>query len=172
VLENKFQNINLQNTINSIKRPKILEEIKNKMAGQKFIPIILPNTKGDSVTLSTQNKKYVLIEFWASWCAPCRAETPKILKLYQKYNDKGFDIYAISLDKDLENWKKAIKEDATFQWQHVVEMLPYTKSKILQAYKVEFVPTNFLIDTEGNIIATDLNGKTLGEKLEELFGKK
>ncbi len=129
--------------------------------------IALPTPDGGSLKISDLKGKYVILDFWASWCRPCRAENPKVVKLYQKYKDKGLEILGISLDKDAIAWKKAIADD-NLTWKHISD-LKFWQSEASQLYKVQSIPATFLLDKEGKIIAKDLRGKALEKKMEEIF---
>lgn len=149
------------------------EQIKAKRKtelGKPAINFSLPSSKGQMVSLSSVQKdyKYVLIDFWASWCSPCRAENPNIKKAYQMFHDQGFEIVAVSLDDEKAKWSKAIKEDG-LPWIHVSDLkIP---NEVAKMYGVEGVPTNFLIGPEGKIVAKSLHGERLIKKLEEVFRK-
>lgn len=131
--------------------------------------IELPNPKGEIIALSSFRGKVVLIDFWASWCKPCRIESPNMVKLYEKYKDKGFEIYSISLDKKREDWLDAIAKDG-LKWTHVSD-LKFWQSIAAQTYKVEGIPYTVLIDTKGKIVATDLRGAELEAKVAEMLNK-
>ena len=122
----------------------------------------------NSITLSDLRGKVVLIDFWASWCGPCRRENPNVVKTYNKYKDKGFTIMSVSLDKDLEKWKKAIKDDQ-LSWPNHVSDLGGWQSKVSRLYKVGSVPFTVLIDREGKVIKTNLRGAALDTTLEKIF---
>jgi thiol-disulfide isomerase/thioredoxin len=127
----------------------------------------IADTAGKILKLSSLRGKYVLVDFWASWCAPCRRENPNVVKAYHKYHDKGFEIVGVSLDTKKDAWLKAIEKDGLV-WNHVSEMEGW-KSKIVQELGIKVVPTSFLLDKKGKIIATDLRGDLLWEKLGELL---
>ena len=115
--------------------------------------------------------RYILLDFWASWCAPCRAEHPNLLKAYTKYHDKGFDVLAVSLDFDKESWLEAIDEDGT-PWIHVSDLQGWkNEASTMYGVKVKGIPMNFLLDEEGTIAARGLRERALHDKLEELLGQ-
>jgi len=127
------------------------------------------NTTGKPVKLSDYRGKYVLLDFWASWCGPCRAENPNVLDNYEKYHSKGLEILAVSLDDKKDAWLKAIKDDG-LEWAHVSDLKGW-KNEVAKKYNINAVPSNFLIDKEGKIVAVDLRGEELTQKLGEIFGK-
>jgi thiol-disulfide isomerase/thioredoxin len=130
--------------------------------------ISLPNPKGDTIKLSSTRGSVVLLDFWASWCAPCRQENPNLVKAYNMYHKKGFQIYQVSLDKTKDAWIKGIEDDNLGKWIHVSD-IQYWNSIVIPLYKIESIPTNFLLDKEGRIIASNLRGEKLQIKLAELF---
>jgi peroxiredoxin len=136
--------------------------------GQEAPDIAYPNPEGKVEKLSDLRGKYVLLDFWASWCAPCRGENPNLVANYKKYHDKGFEIFQVSLDQSKNSWIKAIKADQ-LNWHHVSD-LKYWSSAPAKLYGVRGIPANFLIDKDGKIIAKNLRGPALGMKLKELFG--
>ena len=131
--------------------------------------IALPSPKGDTIKLSSTRGKYVLLDFWASWCSPCREANPELVRLYQKFKSKGFEIFQVSLDKSKDAWVKAIRDDK-LNWIQVLD-LKYWQSSAAQLYYVESIPTSFLLDKDGTIIGRNLSGIPLEDKLEELMGK-
>lgn len=131
--------------------------------GQKAPDVLLPNTKGDSLALSSALKtnKYVLIDFWASWCGPCRRSMPGIKKLYSKYHDKGLEIYSISVDDNPNAWKRAIFEDGT-KWLHVIDQQGNTANN----WGVSFIPNTFLLDADQKIVAINAEPADLDKYLQ------
>lgn len=130
--------------------------------------IKLPQPNGDSLSLSSLRGQVVLIDFWASWCGPCRRENPFNTKLYSKYHPKGFEIYGVSFDDNKDRWKQAIAADS-LTWKHVSDLKKWS-SAAGQLYKISSIPATYLIDRDGKIIAKGLRGEELAAKLEELFG--
>jgi thiol-disulfide isomerase/thioredoxin len=130
--------------------------------------ITLPTPAGDTVKLSSTRGSIVLLDFWASWCGPCRRENPNLVKAYNLYHNKGFQIYQVSLDKTKEDWVKGIQDDQLGKWLHVSD-IQYWNSIVIPVYKIESIPTNFLLDKDGRIIASNLRGEQLQTKLAELF---
>jgi len=130
--------------------------------------IALPGPEGDTIRLSSTRGSYVLLDFWASWCQPCRAENPNLVRAYTLYHNRGFQIYQVSLDKTREAWVKGIEDDKLGKWIHVSD-LKYWSSSVVPLYGIESIPANYLLDSEGRIIASNLRGDALQRKLEELF---
>ena len=130
--------------------------------------IALPNPEGDTVRLSSLRGKYVMIDFWAAWCKPCRMENPNVVRLYDQYKDKGFEIYGVSLDRTKDAWVEAIADDK-LTWKHVSD-LQYFNSEAAALYSINAIPATVLLDKEGKIIAKNLRGKALEAKLAEIFG--
>jgi peroxiredoxin len=138
--------------------------------GQPAPEIALPNPDGQIVKLSSMKGKYVLVDFWAKWCGPCRQENPNVVRAYNKYKDKGFTVFGVSLDRSREDWLKAIKEDG-LTWTHVSD-LKYWQSEAAKTYNITGIPFSVLLDPNGVIIAKNLRGAALDAKLEEIFSKK
>ena len=138
--------------------------------GNKAPDILLENPEGKEIKLSSLKGQYVLIDFWASWCGPCRRENPNVVRLYHQYKDKGFTVYSVSLDDNLEQWKAAIINDQ-LAWPHHVSDLMKWNSLVVQLYKFNGIPHTVLLDKNGVIIAKNLRGLELEQKLQELLGK-
>ncbi len=135
--------------------------------GQEAPEISLPNVAGNTVALSSLKGKIVLLDFWASWCGPCRAANPGIVKLYKKYKDQGFEVYAVSLDESKKKWINAIKRDK-LTYTQVIDMNVWD-SNVAINYGIEAIPTSFLIDKTGKIVAIDLEGAALEEMIKSLL---
>ena len=147
---------------------KIIE--LNRLSEGSVAPEIALNTPdGKTVALSSLKGKVVLIDFWASWCRPCRAENPNVVKMYNAYKDKGFDIYSVSLDKDKEAWAKAIQDD-NLVWPSHVSDLGYWQSSVVKQYNISGIPFTCLIDKEGKIVAKGLRGEELEVQIRKLLG--
>ena len=148
---------------------KKVNKIKSISFGSVAPELILSDTTGKDIALSSLRGKYVLLDFWAGWCGPCRMENPNILKNYVKYKDKGFEIYQVSLDRSRSDWVNAIKKDNLI-WYNVSD-LKYFQSEAASIYNIDRIPKGFLLDPNGVIIAKDieLRGNRLGEKLNEIF---
>jgi peroxiredoxin len=144
-----------------------IKQMKATAIGSPAPEISFPNPEGENVALSSLKGKYVLIDFWASWCGPCRKENPNVVKLYNYYKDKGFEIYAVSLDKDKNAWINAIKQDK-LTWTHVSDLSMWS-SPVVKQYGFSGIPFTVLVDKDGNIIAKGLRGQQLENKLAELM---
>ena len=147
-----------------------LNRLRGVNEGVMAPEINLATPEGPNLALSSLRGKYVLIDFWASWCGPCRRENPNVVKTYANYKDKGFEIYGVSLDQNREAWLKAIETDKLV-WKHVSD-LQYWSSAGAQAYQVNSIPQTFLLDPAGRIIAKGLRGAALDEYLARLFETK
>jgi thiol-disulfide isomerase/thioredoxin len=161
--------IALHAQVQEIRRQRDIEfELNSRLGNGSPAPeIALPNPQGDTILLSSLKGKYVLLDFWASWCKPCRVENPILVKNYKKYHDKGFEIYQVSLDKSRSALESAIQSDSLI-WVHVSD-LQYWNSAPAKVYSVQGIPANFLLDKNGRIIAKNLRGDALEAKLSEIF---
>ena len=149
--------------------------IMNSPAGKTGIgamapELAFPDPEGNIRKLSDLRGKVVLVDFWASWCGPCRRESPNVRNVYQKYHDKGFEVFSVSLDRDGNSWKKAIVDDQLV-WPNHVSDLKYWSSEAAAIYGVRSIPAMFLLDREGRIVAKDLRGAALENAVRELINK-
>jgi peroxiredoxin len=141
-----------------------------KLAEGKDAPDFeIKNPKGETIKLSSLKGQLVLLDFWASWCRPCRAENPNVVAAYAKYRAKGFTVFNISLDDNMEQWVQAIQAD-NLNWPYHGSELKKWNSEIGRQYNVQSIPTNFLIDKNGKIIGKNLRGAALEAKLAEVLG--
>nr|WP_255491568.1 TlpA disulfide reductase family protein [Hufsiella arboris] len=140
-------------------------EVKPVSIGQKAPGFKLNDPNGKPVDLDSYKGKYVLVDFWASWCAPCRQANPHVVAAYNEFKSKNFTVLGISLDKNKEAWLKAIKDDG-LSWQHVSELKEWD-SEIAKTYKVDAIPASFLLDPQGVIVAKNLRDEELKEFLNK-----
>jgi len=138
--------------------------------GETLPDIALPDPAGDTLKLSSMRGKIVLVDFWAAWCPPCREENPNLVKMYDMYHYRGFDIFQVSLDMNREDWTEAIKNDRLGRWKHVSD-LKYRDSEVIKIFSLTGIPYNFLIDRDGKVIASNLRGAQLQDKLREIFSQ-
>jgi peroxiredoxin len=162
IYQQKFPNYDLTrqlvNKVNATRRIAI---------GAIAPDIVSADTAGKAIDLKSYRGKYTLVEFWASWCAPCREESPTLVRLYSEFKDKGFTIFSVSIDKNTTQWKAAIRKDG-YTWENVCDLNGYG-GPTAALYTVTAIPNSFLLDKDGRIIAKNLRGKVLESKLAELM---
>ena len=146
-------------TTTSFAQPKI---------GSKAPDINLPNINGGSTSLSSLKGKVVLIDFWASWCGPCRINNKKVLPVYNKYHDKGFEIFGISIDDNKVPWVKAVKQDKS-EWIQVIDTKAATGNELTQTWNIQYIPSTFLIDKKGMVVAAGLEKGELETLLKKML---
>jgi peroxiredoxin len=146
-----------------------IEVAKKTGIGRMAMDFTQNDTLGNPVSLSSFKGKYVLIDFWASWCGPCRQENPNVVKAFNNYKEKGFTVLGVSLDQPnaKDKWMKAIHDD-NLTWTQVSD-LKFWKNEVAVQYGIQAIPQNFLIDPQGKIIGKNLRGEALNKKLETLF---
>jgi len=140
---------------------------KLKWVGKQAPEISLPDTEGRTVKLSSFRGKYVLVDFWASWCGPCRRENPNVVQAYNQFKNKNFTILGVSLDRQKEPWEKAIVDD-NLNWTHISD-LKFWQSEVVPIYQVESIPFNVLVDPDGKVVAENLRGSALEQKLQQVL---
>ncbi|MFK7773667.1 MAG: TlpA family protein disulfide reductase [Saprospiraceae bacterium] len=164
-----LQKYGAENHTYMVELKKNIENAKNFVIGG-VAPDFEQNTlDGQPMKLSSLRGKVVLVDFWASWCGPCRRENPHVVKLYDKYKSKGFEVLGVSLDRTKEKWEKAITKDK-LTWSHVSDLKGW-KNQVAKQYSVTSIPHTILLDKEGRILARNLRGADLDAKLKELFGE-
>ena len=164
-------------TLNKVQTVVTLKErlvqLKAVAVGQKAPDFTLNDADGNPISLSSKiggDTKLLLLDFWAAWCGPCRQENPNVVKVWNEYNKKGFDVFGVSLDRSREDWLKAIQDDK-LTWTHVSD-LKYWDCAPAKLYAVNAIPSNFLIDGNGVIVGHNLRGDALAEKVKELLDTK
>jgi peroxiredoxin len=169
-LERLFSSLDnsLQNSVAGRNFVKELTILKKLAIGQPALDFTQKDLQGQTVQLSQYNKgKYVLLDFWASWCGPCRAENPNVLKAYNHFKDKQFEVLGVSLDDDGAKWKEAVQKDG-MPWTQVSDLKGW-KNEAARQYNIMGIPSNFLLDPNGIIIAKNLRGDELEKKLAEVL---
>ncbi len=169
----------ISNNVNKIIRSALLTTLAlncsyifsqtNLSIGTIAPDIKLKNTEDVLKSLSSFKGKVVLIDFWGSWCRPCRNENKNLVNLYAQYKDKGFEIFSVAVESNKQNWLNAIQAD-NITWTQVSDLL-FWNSPVLKQYQVNEIPNTFLLDKEGKIIAKGLTGEGLANKLKEIFNK-
>ncbi|PWT73757.1 MAG: hypothetical protein C5B59_12595 [Bacteroidetes bacterium] len=164
-------NVVLQNMKKSFLQQSQAEhqQQENSWVGKQAPELNLPDANGKNISLASFKGKYVLVDFWASWCEPCRMENPNVVKAYQRFKDKNFTVLGVSIDSKKDAWQKAIKDD-NLTWTHVSD-LKYWSSAAVQIYKFDGIPFNVLIDPQGKVIAESLRGDGLENKLNEVLSE-
>lgn len=167
---NKFSEA-VQKSSSGLLFKKKIDIAKKTSIGELALEFSQNDTLGKPVSLSSFKGKYVLLDFWASWCGPCRAENPNVVKVFNKYKDKNFTILSVSLDQPdgKDRWIQAIHDDK-LTWTHVSD-LQFWANAVAKQYDIQSIPANLLIDPKGKIIAKNLRGDKLEEQLQGLIGK-
>lgn len=153
--------LKISNIINAPVNPTAIGEIAPLFVG--------PTPNGEQIALESFRGKVTIIDFWASWCRPCRIENPNLVRLYKRMHNKGLEIIGVSLDRNRASWERAIADDG-LDWNHVSN-LKYWADPIAQLYQVRGIPAAFVLDQEGRIVAKNLRGAQLDAKIEELLGR-
>lgn len=163
VLKNMKKNFDAQAAqMNAENKPR-----NDSWVGKQAPQLSLPDVNGKTISLASFKGKYLLIDFWASWCGPCRMENPNVVKAYNEFKDKNFTILGVSLDKEKEPWRQAIQDDK-LAWTHVSD-LKYWSSEAVDVFQFDGIPFNVLLDPQGKIIAQELRGEALENKLREVL---
>ncbi len=169
-VENRYALLseNLKNTTQGKEIASYISYAKIGSIGSDAMDFTQNDVNDKPITLSSFKGKYVLVDFWASWCRPCRAENPNVVKVFNRFKDKNFTVLGVSLDQQKEAWLQAISKDK-LAWTHVSDLQQWNNA-VAQLYRVQSIPQNFLIDPNGKIVAKDLHGEDLEKKLCEYLG--
>ncbi|KAF2519188.1 AhpC/TSA family protein [Flavobacterium salilacus subsp. salilacus] len=159
----------LDTEVKNTKEGKEIGNLFTTSIGSTAPDFSAPNPEGNTVSLKNAMGKVTIIDFWASWCKPCRMENPNVVAMYNELHDKGLNIIGVSLDKDGEAWKKAIAEDS-LTWSHISN-LKFWEDPIAKQYGVQSIPATFILDAKGKIVAKNLRGEELKAKVKELLGE-
>lgn len=141
--------------------------LKKVAIGQPAPDFTMNDSLGNQISLSSKFGNYLLVDFWAAWCGPCRVENPNVVLAYQKYHEKGFDVFGVSLDDDRNEWIQATQDDQ-LTWTHVSDLKGWG-NEAAKLYGVNAIPGNFLLDIDGIIIARNIRGQELQDKLAGIF---
>ncbi len=142
--------------------------IAQPVVGSKAPEISLPDVNGKSISLTSLKGKVVLLDFWASWCGPCRINNKKTLPIYKKYQDKGFEVFGVSIDDNTGSWKKAMQQDKT-NWKHVIDTKAANGNDLSKTWNLQYIPSTFLLDKEGKIVASGVDGEELEKLLKQML---
>ena len=160
---------NLTNRVSNLEKPRNQRRRNDLIQPGMAMPdIALADPTGKQRALSDLRGKVVLVDFWASWCGPCRRENPNVVRAWNEYKDRGFDVFSISLDRDVSQWKRAIDQDG-LAWPYHISDLKGWSSVVSTLYGVSSIPHAILIDADGTVVATHLRGNQLERELEKLL---
>ena len=143
-------------------------EVDTTSKENNFFQVQGVSPKGDTLALKNVNAKIILLDFWASWCGPCRKVHPELVKVYSKYHKNGFEIFSISLDESKEDWQKAIDKDKLV-WKYHISELNSWDSKYAKMFQIEYIPNNILYDAKGNVLGKELEPEQLDKILSEIL---
>ncbi len=143
------------------------QTIGDSWVGKTVPELVMQDVNGKDVSISSFRGKYVLIDFWASWCGPCRMENPNVVKAFNEFKGKNFTVLGVSLDKDKDSWKKAIAQDH-LTWTQMSD-LKYWNSQAVETFGFQGIPFNVLVDPSGKVIAQELRGEDLDSKLKQVL---